>query len=67
MPWKSKKQEAWGNSPAGREALGDKGVAEWNHATKGKKLPERVKPKEGQREKHDMYPMAKHITKVTEK
>lgn len=38
MPWKSKKQAAWGNSPAGHKALGDAGVAEWNAASKGKKL-----------------------------
>ncbi len=36
MPWKSKKQERWGNSPAGHKALGDAGVAEWNAASKGK-------------------------------
>jgi hypothetical protein len=42
MPWKSTAQAAWGNSPAGHEALGDKGVAEWNAASKGKKLPKRV-------------------------
>ena len=39
MPWKSAKQMAWGNSPAGKKALGAAGVAEWNAATKGKKLP----------------------------
>jgi hypothetical protein len=39
MPWKSDKQRRWGNSPAGHQALGDAGVAEWNSATKGKKLP----------------------------
>ena len=39
MPWKSLKQERWGNSPAGHAALGDAGVAEWNQASKGKKLP----------------------------
>lgn len=38
MPWKSKKQMAWGNSPAGVKALGTAGVKEWNAATKGKKL-----------------------------
>jgi hypothetical protein len=40
MPWKSKAQERWGNSPAGHKALGDSGVNEWNQASKGKKLPE---------------------------
>ncbi len=43
MPWKSDAQRKWGNSPAGHKALGNKGVAEWNSATKGAKLPEHVK------------------------
>lgn len=43
MPWKSKAQERWGNSPAGHKALGNAGVAEWNLASKGKKLPAKVK------------------------
>lgn len=44
MPWKSKAQRRWGNSPAGIKALGGKrNVAEWNKATEGKKLPQRVK------------------------
>jgi hypothetical protein len=65
MPWKSKKQEAWGNSPAGHEALGDAGVDEWNHASKGKKLPKTAKhPKH---EEHDQYPMAKHVSRLTRK
>jgi hypothetical protein len=38
MPWKSDKQRAWGNSPAGHKALGDAGVAEWNSASKGKTM-----------------------------
>lgn len=44
MPWKSKKQRAWGHSPAGTKALGGKkAVEEWDKATKGKKLPKKVK------------------------
>lgn len=44
MPWKSKKQRAWGHSPEGTKALGGKkAVEEWDKATKGKKLPKRVK------------------------
>jgi hypothetical protein len=42
-PWKSKSQQAWGNSPAGHKALGNSGVGEWNAASKGKTLPQRVK------------------------
>ena len=44
MPWKSKKQRAWGHTPEGTKALGGKkAVEEWDKATKGKKLPKRVK------------------------
>ncbi len=42
-PWKSKAQQAWGNSPAGKKALGKKGVEEFNDATNYGKLPERAK------------------------
>lgn len=42
MPYKSKAQQRWGNSPAGQKALGKKGVAEWNNATGNKRLPERL-------------------------
>lgn len=45
MPAKSKAQLRWVNSPAGHKALGDEGVKEWDKATKGKKLPERVPKK----------------------
>ncbi len=44
MPFVSKAQQRWGNSPAGHAALKDKGVQEWNDASKGLKLPERKKP-----------------------
>ena len=44
MPWKSEKQRKWGHSPEGIKALGGKkAVEEWDKATKGKKLPKRVK------------------------
>jgi hypothetical protein len=45
MPWKSVQQRKWGNSPAGHAALGDKGVAEWNAASKGQKVPKKVSAK----------------------
>lgn len=46
MPFKSKAQQRWGNSKSGIKALGGKArVAEWNRATKGKKLPMRAKKK----------------------
>lgn len=43
MPWKSNQQRKWGHTEAGKKALGgEAGVAEWDAATKGKKLPEKV-------------------------
>lgn len=45
MPAVSKAQLRWVNSPAGHKALGEKGVNEWNRASKGLKLPERIKKK----------------------
>ena len=42
MPAKSKAQLRWVNSPAGHKALGESGVKEWNKATYGKRLPERL-------------------------
>jgi hypothetical protein len=43
MPFVSKKQNAWGHTPAGIKALGgaDK-VKEWEAATDYQNLPERV-------------------------
>lgn len=41
MPAQSKAQLRWLNSPSGHKALGNKGVAEWNQASKGLKLPEK--------------------------
>ena len=43
MPWKSKAQQAWGNSASGHAALGNAGVQEFNAASKGKKLPSKLK------------------------
>lgn len=42
MPAESKAQLRWVNSPAGKRALGASGVKEWDEASKGLKLPERV-------------------------
>lgn len=39
MPFVSKAQARWSNSPAGHKALGD--VSEWNKATDFSALPER--------------------------
>lgn len=43
MPYKSKQQQKWAHTPAGIKALGGKkNVAEWDRATKGKTLPNKV-------------------------
>jgi hypothetical protein len=42
MPAKSKAQLRWVNSPSGHKALGEAGVKEWDAASKGRKLPERL-------------------------
>jgi hypothetical protein len=50
MPWKSLQQERWGHTAAGKKALGGaKAVKEWDTATKGKKLPRKVKAKKKRR------------------
>ena len=49
MPYKSKKQERWAHTEAGMEALGKKTVAEFDKASKGKKLPEKANPKKGKK------------------
>jgi hypothetical protein len=46
MPWKSDRQRKWAHTSAGIKALGGKAkVAEWDAASKGKKLPKKVKKK----------------------
>ena len=44
MPAVSKAQLRWVNSPSGRKALGAGGVKEWDQASKGLKLPEKIGP-----------------------
>jgi hypothetical protein len=44
MPYKSIQQERWAHTASGLKALGGKAkVHEWDQASKGKKLPRRVK------------------------
>lgn len=44
MPYKSLAQERWAHTPEGMKALGGAAaVSEWDSATKGKKLPKKVK------------------------
>lgn len=48
MPFVSDAQRRWGHTKKGMEALGGPSkVAEWDSATKGKKLPERKMEKGG--------------------
>lgn len=42
MPYVSDAQRKWAHTPSGTKALGGKKkVAEWDRATKGKKLPKK--------------------------
>jgi hypothetical protein len=46
-PYSSEAQRRWAHTKAGLDALGgESGVHEWDEATKGKKLPEKVKKSE---------------------
>src|SRR5574337_23141 len=45
MPWKSDAQRRWGNSPSGVAAMGQAKVDEFNAASKGMDVPERVGPR----------------------
>ncbi len=48
-PYVSEAQRRWAHTPSGKEALGgESGVHEWDEATKGKKLPEKVKKTESE-------------------
>lgn len=43
MPWASKQQQKWGNSPAGIRALGGQNrVKEWNDSTNFQSLPQKA-------------------------
>lgn len=47
MPYKSDAQRRWAHTETGKKALGgDAAVHEWDEATKGKSLPEKVKKSE---------------------
>lgn len=48
MPYASDQQRKWAHTKKGTKVLGGKEkVKEWDNASKGKKLPEKVKPKKG--------------------
>ena len=45
MPFVSGSQQRWGNSPAGKKALGGQAkVDEWNNATDQANLPDKAQP-----------------------
>jgi len=43
MPYKSEKQRSFFHAAAQRGEISKKTVAEWDNASKGKKLPEKAK------------------------
>lgn len=45
MPYKSDAQRRWAHTKAGKKALGEQGVKEFDAASKGKKLPKFAKLK----------------------
>lgn len=46
MPYQSRAQQGWAHTAAGEKALGGPSkIAEWDAASKGKKLPARKHPK----------------------
>jgi hypothetical protein len=46
-PYRSEAQRRWAHTPAGKKALGgEKAVKEWDSATKGKNLPEKISKEE---------------------
>ena len=55
MPFKSRAQARWGNSPEGRRALAKSGsdIDEWNRSTDFNALPERVGEGDDPVEKED--------------
>lgn len=50
MPYKSDDQRRWAHTKTGTKALGGKAkVKEWDQASKGKKLPKKVRKKKTKR------------------
>jgi hypothetical protein len=46
MPFLSRAQQGWAHTPEGEKALGGPAnVHEWDEASKGKELPERIESK----------------------
>ena len=52
MPWKSKAEQRWGHSAAGKRALGGQvAVEEWDDATDFSDLPEEARTKRREKAK----------------
>ncbi len=52
MPYESNSQRRWAHTAKGIKALGGKAkVAEWDRASKGKKLPEKKMKSKGMKKK----------------
>ena len=49
MPYKSDSQRRFFHAAANRGEISKKTLAEWDAASKGKKLPEKVKDKKGKK------------------
>ena len=47
MPYQSKKQQRWAHSPAGKEALTDEEIDEFDHSTNYDTLPEEAQAGKG--------------------
>jgi hypothetical protein len=67
MPAVSKAQLRWVNTPAGKKALGSKGVKEWDSASRGLNLPERVKPMKKETKKTKEIGIPKGASKGSKK
>ncbi len=64
-PWESKRQQRWGHSPAGKEALGPEGVKEWDDKTDFDSLPEESSEAltpEDSTYRDMMYPLAEALS-----
>src|SRR5208282_1197015 len=65
MPFVSRAQQRWGNSAAGRKALGGQAaVDEWNQATDFKRLPQRVSLRASPERKQPMSHLLNKVHRV---
>lgn len=68
MPYKSDSQRRWAHTEAGKKALGgESAVHEWDSATKGKKLPEKVSKSEKQPKHPNLLKLLDFLNKTNAK